>query len=442
MSLIVTPQNLSLLGAPLFEEGIGNELNARFLDFKLTCSRLEQLDHHDALFLLKNVFFIPKIQYLLRSFPCHGHTSLNDIDLRMKNCLEKITNCRLDSLTLTQASLPVKLGGLGIRRTTDICLPAFIASSNKCAPIVEKLISPSNGAHFSILLSEATIAWKAIDSGLVEPVGEARQRQKSWDLPVALEVLKKLINVATVPTARARLLAVSSPHAGDWLNAAPIPSLGLKLDNETLRVAVALRLGVQTAMPYKCICGTSVEGTAIHGLDCRKIGGKHVRHAEVNNVIQRALQSAGVPSHLEPAGLFRDDGKRPDGATILPFEKGQCLVWDFTCTNTLAASYVKTAALKAGAPSEVAENKKRKKYSALSRAYIFTPIAVETLGTWGPEALDFANDVGRRLAAATGDPRSSAFFKQRISLAVQRGNGVCFKQSLPVGTDFNEIFYI
>ena len=57
---LVTPQHLSLLGAPLFEEGIDSKLNARLLDLKLTCSRLEQLDHHDALFLLKNVFFIPK----------------------------------------------------------------------------------------------------------------------------------------------------------------------------------------------------------------------------------------------------------------------------------------------------------------------------------------------------------------------------------------------
>ena len=86
--------------------------------------------------------------------------------------------------------------------------------------------------------------------------------------------------------------------------------------------------------------------------------------------------------------------------------------------------------------------KKRKKYSALSRAYIFTPIAVETLGPWGPEALDFVTDLGRRLAAATGDPRSSAFLKQLVSLAVLRGNGICFKQSVPVGNDFNEIFYI
>ena len=305
-----------------------------------------------------------------------------------------------------------------------------------------KINQPKLCCSLFSLIVRSDHGWKAIDSRFIEPVGDKRQRQKSWDLPVAQVVLQDLVNEATAPTTRARLLAVSSPHAGDWLNALPIPSLGLKLDNESLRIAVALRLGVQTAMPYKCICGSLVEGSATHGLDCRKIGGKHARHAEVNSILHRALQSAGVPSHLEPAGLFRDDGKRPDGATILPFEKGLCLVWDFTCVNTVAASYVNSAALKAGAPSEAAENKKRKEYSALSRAYIFTPIAVETLGTWGPEALDFVTELGRRLAAITGDPRSSAFLKQRISLAVQRGNAVCFKQSLPVGTDFNEVFYI
>ena len=55
---LVTPENLILLGVPLFEDGIDNELNVRLMASKLTCSRLEQLDHHDALFILKNVFFI------------------------------------------------------------------------------------------------------------------------------------------------------------------------------------------------------------------------------------------------------------------------------------------------------------------------------------------------------------------------------------------------
>ena len=148
-------------------------------------------------------------------------------------------------------------------------------------------------------------------------MSDARQCQKCWGLLIAQVVLKDLINDANVPTTRARLLAVSSPDAGDWQNAIPVPSLGLKLENENFCIAVALRLGRVS------INGTLVERSATHGLDCRKIGCKHARHAEVNNIFHRALQSVRVLSHLEPTGLFREDGKCPDGATILPFEKGQ-----------------------------------------------------------------------------------------------------------------------
>ena len=194
-------------------------------------------------------------------------------------------------------------------------------------------------------------------------------------------------------------------------------------------------------MPYTCICGVPVQGTATHGLDCRKTGGKHARHSAVNSVINRALHAAGVPSQLEPSGLSRDDGKRPDGATIVPWSQGQCLVWDFTCVNTVAASHIKSAASRVGAPSELAEDKKRKKYLALGNLYKFTPVAIETLGPWGPTADSFIRELGKRLSLVTGDPRSADFLRQRISLALQWGNAVCIKQSLPAGKDFNEIFY-
>ena len=49
------------------------------------------------------------------------------------------TTCRYEPSTFLQATLPVKLGGLGIRRSEDICLPAFRTSSNKCAEIVNQL---------------------------------------------------------------------------------------------------------------------------------------------------------------------------------------------------------------------------------------------------------------------------------------------------------------
>ena len=47
---------------------------------------------------------------------------------------------------------------------------------------------------------------------------------------------------------------------------------------------------------------------------------------------------------------------------------------------------------------------------------------VETLGAWGPCALDFCADLGGRIARHTGDARATAFLKQRLDMAIQRGN--------------------
>ena len=35
----------------------------------------------------------------------------------------------------------------------------------------------------------------------------------------------------------------------------------------------------------------------------------------MNDIIKRSLESAKIPCHLEPVGLYRSDGKRPDGAS-------------------------------------------------------------------------------------------------------------------------------
>jgi len=93
--------------------------------------------------------------------------------------------------------------------------------------------------------------------------------------------------------------------------------------------------------------------------------------------------------------------------------------------NTIARSHIGTSSTKAGSLSAAAEEKKRKKYSSLSDTFIFTPIAVETLGPSGPGAIRFVGELGRRLPMITGDPRSGAFLKQKISMAVQRGNASC-----------------
>ena len=70
-------------------------------------------------------------------------------------------------------------------------------------------------------------------------------------------------------------------------------AIGLRMDNEVLREAVGLRLGVALCRPHKCHqCGTEVDQLDLHGLSCRKSQGQHSRHAAVNDLLKRSLASA------------------------------------------------------------------------------------------------------------------------------------------------------
>ena len=56
--------------------------------------------------------------------------------------------------------------------------------------------------------------------------------------------------------------------------------------------------------------------------------------------------SNNIMSRMEPSGLYRSDGKRPDGVSIVPWKCGQLLVWDEKCPDTFAPSYSTIAAHK------------------------------------------------------------------------------------------------
>ena len=97
----------------------------------------------------------------------------------------------------------------------------------------------------------------------------------------------------------------------------------------------------------------------------QKSRGRFARHCSLNEAIQRSLGSAHVTSVLEPVGLDRGDGKRPDGLTIFPWKFGKALVWDVTVVDTLAQSYVASTSQLAGAAADAAEARKQRKYEAL-----------------------------------------------------------------------------
>ena len=111
---------------------------------------------------------------------------------------------------------------------------------------------------------------------------------------------------------------------------------------------------------------------------------------------------------------------------------------DATVADTLAASHVMTTSRLSGGTAESAADKKDSKYSSLANDYTFIPIACETMGPLNSKALPFLTELGRRISAVSGDPRETAFLFQRISIAVQRFNCVCFKGAFVNLSDVEE----
>ena len=245
-------------------------------------------------------------------------------------------------------------------------------------------------------------------------------------------VADALLRATPDETARARLLASQRRETGEWLQSPPMSALGLRMDNEVIRVAAGLRLGITLCLPHQCHqCSADVDHLGLHGLSCRKSQGWHPRHAAVNELIRRSLASAKIPSHLEPSGIMRSDGKRPDGATIMPWKNGRTMVWDATCPDTFALSHVAHVAREAGTVASQAERNKCQKYALLCTSHHFVPIAIETSGVFGPEAASFFGELGRRIRAETGEPRSLPFLLQGIAVAVQQGNAAAVLGTAP-----------
>ena len=176
---------------------------------------------------------------------------------------------------------------------------------------------------------------------------------------------------------------------------------------------MGLRLGAPTCGPHQCRhCSVEVDVFGRHSLSCKKSEGRHFRHSALNDIVKRGLSAAHIPSRLEPTGLLRSDGKRPDGVTLAPWSSGCLLVWD--------------AQIPLPSPTGLRRPHRRGEWLRVPRtgrqrstvvSHSFTTVAIETLGAIGPRSMLFLRDLGRRIALESGEPRSTDYLLQRLSVA-------------------------
>ena len=97
--------------------------------------------------------------------------------------------------------------------------------------------------------------------------------------------------------------------------------------------------------------------------------------------------------------------------------------------DTFAASHLPTTALQQGAAADSSAASKTQKYASISQTHIFAPVAIETTGVWNQQASEFLTELGRRITEVTGEMKETIYLFQQVSVAIQRGNMLCFTGS-------------
>lgn len=113
---IVTEQSFSLLGAPIFEPAFAMSFREKQKTLQRFLERIKEITPHVGLFLLQHCLWIPRLNYLLRCIPMFKFDNLlTEMDSKIKQTLKEMLNLKFTEQTWTQCSLPIKLGGIGIR---------------------------------------------------------------------------------------------------------------------------------------------------------------------------------------------------------------------------------------------------------------------------------------------------------------------------------------
>ena len=141
--------------------------------------------------------------------------------------------------------LPVKSIGLGVRSSSSLPPSAFLASAAGTKELQAIILAQVD----EILQTEmpdftrnwVLERWKVISGSLsLSQPDEVYGKKKFWDRKSTEQSFSILLANCVAQIDKALILASKAAHTADWLNASPIISIGLRMSNETIRVAVGL----------------------------------------------------------------------------------------------------------------------------------------------------------------------------------------------------------
>ena len=175
-------------------------LAAKKEELQRLTNRLELMPSHDSLFLLRNVLAAPRLVYLLRTAPCWDSPELPMYDAVLRDSLSAILNIDIDDNRWTQASLPVRWGGLGVRGITLLAPSAYLASAASTMELTSTLLPMRLRMIEDNGIASAMSTWTRLATSLKDPTSTpppTSQLQRVWDDQCCKIQAETLLDAAT-----------------------------------------------------------------------------------------------------------------------------------------------------------------------------------------------------------------------------------------------------
>jgi len=115
-------------------------LEERREELLLLSNRLQLMPAHDSLFLLRNVLTAPRLMHRLRSTLCNDSPVLPLYDAVLRESLSATLKIDLDDIRRSQASLPIRWGGLGVCGVVLLAPSAYLASAASTTELTSILL--------------------------------------------------------------------------------------------------------------------------------------------------------------------------------------------------------------------------------------------------------------------------------------------------------------
>ena len=237
--------------------------------------------------------------------------------------------------------------------------------------------------------------------------------------------------------ARLASLSIKNSHAGDWLTATPLPSLGLLLKPPEFVAAMRYRLGhpvFGTDGPCPA-CGQPSDSKGDHALNCAWQGERIARHNALRDTLYNTAVRAALGPTKEGQYLLPGEGGKPADVFIPRHAGGKDAALDVTVVNPLQAALVHQAAQTPGHALSVAHKRKMDKswQPCNQQGIVFLPLAVESLGAWHKSAIQEVKKLGSLLARHTGEEEAITIkhLFQQLSLALVKGNAALMNNRNP-----------